>query len=180
MPRLQQHPSNPVLQGRTPPGGCLPCLVVGCVSRDRAACGRWPGRASPAPKNQPSSRLQINRCQTSGRWRTNADMTALTFLETEGRLRTRKPNRHAVVALPSLVAVQNTTPRSDQPGRAPENHPNRGWNDRRTHPHNPHWDPFGTLLNAGNSNPVYFLAGHFSIRSICGQSEPFWFISESR
>ena len=122
MPRLQQHPSNPVLQGRTPPGGCLPCLVVGCVSRDRAACGRWPGRASPAPKNQPSSRLQINRCQTSGRWRTNADMTALTFLETEGRLRTRKPNRHAVVALPSLVAVQKSTPRSDQPGRVPENH----------------------------------------------------------
>lgn len=88
---------------------------MGRVSVHRAACGRWCGRASPALQNLPLHGTRQNTRPMTTRLRTIAELTALTFLQTEGRLRTRKPFIHAVVAVPSVVAVQKAPPRTQCP-----------------------------------------------------------------
>lgn len=89
------------------------------VSVCRAACGRRCGRASPALQNLPLHGTKQNTRPTTTRPRTIAELNALTFLQTAGRLRTRKPFIHAVVAVPSVVAVQKAPPRSQRPARSP-------------------------------------------------------------
>ncbi len=96
----------------------LPSVCVASVSPCRAAGRRWGAGVLSA--------LQIPAmCGTRHQTRGKPHGPALprtefvpAFSATEDRLRTRKPFIHAVVAVPSVVAVQMSTARS-QPGRKP-------------------------------------------------------------
>lgn len=99
---------------------------MGGVSVHPAACGRRRGRASPALQNLPLHCTRQKTRPITTRPRTIAELTAPTFLQTEGRLRTRKPFIHAVVAVPSVVAVQKAPPRSQRPPEVLQNLPG-GW-----------------------------------------------------
>ncbi len=88
------------------------------VSRCGAAVGRWRAGAIAALQTQAiadtrhQSRARPNRPVPT--WN---DLSAVVA-PTADRLRTRKPNAHAVVAVSAVVAVQNTTPRSARPADA--------------------------------------------------------------
>lgn len=83
---------------------------------------RWPAGRRCAGA---SSALQMPALRGTGhQTKAGPDVNGLTRKDlpslvavTEGRLRTRKPFIHAVVALPSVVAVKNTTTRSQSGGQ---------------------------------------------------------------
>lgn len=93
---------------------CMPDCMAS-VSPCGAACGRWGTGAFPALQNPAMSGTSHKNVAEP-----NANGQTWTYLPsvvavTADPLRTRKPFIHAVVAVPSVVAVQNTTTRSPSP-----------------------------------------------------------------
>ena len=134
------------------------------VSVCRAACGRRCGRASPALQNLPLHGTKQNTRPMTTRPRTIAELTALTFFQTEGRLRTRKPFIHAVVAVPSVVAVKKTPPEANDPPEVLQNLPG-GWFWGMVYPPGA-LGSLGVFSNDGNAHRFKNLAAIFGNRLI--------------
>lgn len=134
------------------------------VMPSRAAGGRWRAGAIAALQMSASNRTRHQIKGRAARPCTYSEDFALTFFQTEGRLRTRKPSIHAVVAVPSVVAVQNTTPRGTSPADALPSCPAAGcwhrcrWPGTLTAGTPPVLGPSTPRASTGNSNRVFSLA----------------------
>lgn len=105
---------------RQRPGAASPAqlIEVASVSRCRATRG-WcrVGALSALQKPALPGTMHQTKARPHAPALTWTDLPSVVAV-TEGRLRTRKPFIHAVVAVPSVVAVQMSTPRSANPANA--------------------------------------------------------------
>ena len=140
------------------------------ASRCGAAVGRWRAGAIAALQTQAiSDTRHQSRARPNRPVPTWNDLSAVVA-PTADRLRTRKPNAHAVVAVSAVVAVEMSTPRSAGTAEALPPCP--------THP--PVMGPTTGKSSTGHSERVVSLVQLFFIRSIRCHSEPLRFIFEDR